>query len=78
MTAYDEVRDEVAEYEPVADVLIENHGTIFTFELATPAARAWVGEHIHDGLWMGKRLVVEHRYAYSVAAGMQADGLVIR
>ena len=60
------------------DVRVENHGTIFTFELVTEPARAWVAEHVpDDAQWLGGRLCVEHRYARDLAAGMQGDGLVV-
>ncbi len=60
------------------DISIENHGTIFLFRLNTPAAVEWVSQHVQeDAQFFGDALVVEHRYARDVAAGMQADWLVL-
>ena len=59
-----------------ADVTVQNEGSIFLFNLNTEAAREWVSEHVSEDatFWAGS-LVVEHRYAANLAAGMQADGL---
>ena len=60
------------------DVQVENHGTIFTFELLTEPAREWVEDYIpEDAMWMGGRLCVEHRFARDVANGMLGDGLEV-
>jgi hypothetical protein len=62
-----------------ADVTVENHGTIFTFESHTDAGREWIEQNIpEDAQWMGNRLCVEHRYAADIAQGMQNDGLVVK
>jgi hypothetical protein len=65
---------------PQADVVIENHSTIFLFRPLSESARAWIEENVsREGLhpdW--PTLVVEHHYAGNLAAGMQADGLVLR
>ena len=60
------------------DCLVENHGSIFLFRINSPAAYAWVSENVQDDAqFLGDALVVEHRYARDLAAGMQADGLVL-
>lgn len=61
------------------DVTIHNHGTIFTFDLHTEAAHEWVDEHVHvkDYMQTGNGFHCEHRYAYDIALGMQADGLTV-
>ena len=60
------------------DISIENHGTIFLFRLNTSAAVEWVSQNVQeDAQFFGDALVVEHRYARNIAAGMVADGLVI-
>jgi hypothetical protein len=60
------------------DISIENHGTIFLFRLNTPAAAEWVSQNVQeDAQFFGDALAVEHRYAQDLAAGMQADGLVL-
>lgn len=66
--------------KPVAeiDISIENHGSIFLFRINSPAAHAWVSENVQDDAqFFGDALVVEHRYAADLAAGMREDGLVI-
>lgn len=63
-----------------ADVLVENHGSILTFQPLTRRAEEWIKEHIStEGFhpnW--PTLVVEHRYAGDLATGMQTAGLVVR
>jgi hypothetical protein len=60
-----------------ADVLVENHGTIFLFRPITDTAEAWLREHT-AGEWFGGALVVEHRYAGDLAEGLQEEGFAIR
>lgn len=60
------------------DVLVENHGSIFVFQPLTQAGRDWIAENIPEPVWFGGGLCVEHRYAGDIAAGMQADGLVLK
>ncbi len=61
-----------------SDISIENHGTIFLFRLNTSSAVEWVSQNVQeDAQFFGDALVVEHRYARNVAAGMVAEGLVI-
>jgi hypothetical protein len=43
----------------------------------TAEAKEWINEHIHDALWFGSALVVEHRYAWGLAQGMRDAGLVL-
>lgn len=62
----------------MADVTIENHGSIMLFRLNTDAAEEWVDTYVSDDaqLW-GGALVVEPRYAGNLAAGMVDDGLEV-
>jgi hypothetical protein len=61
-----------------ADVRVENHGTLFLFYPLTPAAEEWIAEHVSDDAqFWGPALVVEHRYARDLAAGMTGDGLTV-
>lgn len=61
------------------DVTITNHGSIFLFDLLTPAAKDWVADNVpDDATYLGWSLVVEHRYASDLAAGMMADGLTVK
>jgi hypothetical protein len=62
------------------DILIEGGGSIYIFRPLSDFARSWIEENVsRDGFhpdW--PTLVVEHRYAGNLAAGMQGDGLVLR
>ena len=61
------------------DVLVENHGSIFLFRLYSTAAKDWVDENVSaDAQFLGDGLAVEWRFARDLAAGMQADGLVLQ
>jgi len=61
-----------------ADVLVENHGSIFLFRLCSSSAKTWVDENVQDDAqFFGDGLAVEWRFAQDLAAGMQADGLVL-
>jgi len=60
------------------DISIENHGTLFLFRMNTPAAAEWVSQNVQeDAQFFGDALVVEHRYAQDLAAGMSEAGLVL-
>lgn len=60
------------------DVLVRNEGTVFVFCPLTSLGKEWIDEHVQsDALWFGSALVVEHRYAWPLAVGMQDAGLVL-
>ena len=60
------------------DFSIENHGSIFLFRMNTSAAVEWVAEDVQrDAQFFGDALVVEHRYAGDLAAGIVQDGLAV-
>jgi hypothetical protein len=60
------------------DVLVRNEGTIFLFTPLTPAATNWICVNVQpNAQWFGNALVVEHRYAADLAAGMREDGLIL-
>jgi len=64
----------------VVDVTVENHGTLFAFNLLTDAAREWVAQYvdIEDYMWAGdRRFNCEHRCARHLVEGMLAEGLVV-
>ncbi len=60
-----------------ADVTVENHGSIYLFQLHTQAARDWVAENVHEPLWFGNALACEPRCAHELAGGMDSDGLIV-
>lgn len=61
------------------DVLVSNAGTVFVFCAITPAAKQWVAENVQSEpwQWFENALVVEHRFAWGLAAGMKDAGLVL-
>lgn len=56
----------------MSDVTVTNHGSVFTFDLETEAARHWWAENVGN-----VPPVAEHRYAWGIAEGMQTDGLEV-
>lgn len=63
----------------MADVEVENHGTIFLFRPMTSTAREWFDIHLVAPWtqWFGGAVAVEHRFAREIAAGMMDDGLEV-
>jgi hypothetical protein len=59
------------------DFLVRNEGTVFVFCPVTAEAQEWINQNVHDALWFGSALVVEHRYAWPLAVGMRDAGLVL-
>lgn len=65
----------------VPDFIAENHSSIFLLTPLTPAARAWVNEHIGSDngfqpYW--PTVVIEHRYVADIVRGIQNDGLAVQ
>ncbi len=64
---------------PLADVTIQNEGSLFLFQPCTEAARGWIEENVvGETQWFGSALAVESRFAYDLAVGMIGDGLTVR
>ena len=62
----------------MADVTIENHGSLMLFRLRTVEAEQWVEAFVSDDAqFFGGALVVEPRYAADLANGMENDGLEV-
>ena len=59
------------------DVKVTNEGTVFAFELLTPAAVEWVNANCADPLFLGRTLVVEHRFAWNLFQALVIDGLEV-
>ncbi len=62
------------------DFLVENHDSIFLLKPQTPAASAWVQEHIDESngyqpMW--PTVVIEPRYIDDIVSGIQSDGLAV-
>jgi hypothetical protein len=60
------------------DVLVRNEGTLFLFCPLTSQAKEWIDGYVQpDAQWFGNALVVEHRFAWGLARGMEDAGLVL-
>jgi hypothetical protein len=62
----------------MADVSVQNEGTIFLFTANSEIAREWISENVQeDATYFGAALVVEHRYARGFAESMAEGGLTL-
>lgn len=61
----------------MSDLSFTNHGTVAMCVVHTPAAEAWVAEHVptEPWQWMGTAFAVEPRYVQNLIDGATADGL---
>ncbi len=62
------------------DVVVENHGSLYTFILCTQPARDWVEENVEiEGYMWTNRITFacEFRYARDLCLGMQHAGLKV-
>jgi len=58
--------------------VIETDGnTLFLFTPGNDRARSWLQEHT-DGEWFAGKLVVEHRYALTLAQGLLEAGFEVK
>ncbi len=67
--------------EMLADIEIEDGGSIYLFKPLTDAGRDWLHEHTETESWQwwNGALVVEHRYAGQLAlAAVEKGGLRIK
>jgi hypothetical protein len=61
-----------------SDFVCENHSSIFLLRSVSPAAFAWIEEHLPpDRITFGNAVVVEPRYVWAILVGLQDDGLVV-
>jgi len=59
------------------DFVCENHLSLFLLRPVSPAAFAWIEEHLPpDRLTFGNAAVIEPRYVLAILVGLQEDGLV--
>ena len=62
----------------MADLSIQNEGSIFLLRGLSEAGKAWIAEHIPgDAQRYGGAVVVEHRYIGDIAHGAVNDGLEV-
>ena len=60
------------------DFVVNDQGSIVLLLPNSDAAREWLADNIaDDAMYFGRSLVIEHRYADDVLAGIVADGLEI-
>jgi hypothetical protein len=63
----------------MADLVVENHGSIFLLDPVTDLGRDWIAAHIPaDATCFGGAVVVEHRYIRDIVVGAVTDGLWVR
>jgi hypothetical protein len=63
------------------DVVVEGGRSLYVFRILTEPARTWVEDYVsREGFQpqFPNVLYVEHRYVRDLAAGMQAEGLVVQ
>ena len=63
----------------LADVRIENHGSIILLRPLTNGGKSWLDENItgDEVQYMGNAVVCEPRYVENIVAGMIADDLEV-
>jgi hypothetical protein len=61
------------------DFHVRNGGTVFAFTPLTTAASEWIEENVQaeSWQWLGRSLVVDHRYAEPLIRGILDSGLSI-
>jgi hypothetical protein len=62
-----------------ADVVVENHGSVFVVTPLSPEASEWVDENVQlEGWqWLGASFACEPRYVPSLIDGMHENGLMV-
>jgi hypothetical protein len=61
------------------DFEVSGGGTLYLLHPLTPAARAWVDEHLpEDATWWCGAVIVEHHYIGPIIGGAIGDGLLVR
>ncbi len=62
----------------MADLYVQNEGTIFLLRPLSAAGHEWIDEHIPaDATVYGGAIVVEHRYIGAIIDGATEDGLEV-
>jgi hypothetical protein len=63
----------------VIDFFLQDEGTLAVLFALTPAAEAWVADHLPVDVltWCGGT-VIEHRFVAPIVAGILDDGLEVR
>jgi hypothetical protein len=61
--------------KPAFDFVVRDEGTIWLFTPQTPAAFEFLSEHIHDAMYFGSSLAVDHRCVEGLLAGLAEHNL---
>lgn len=63
----------------MADLIVENHGSVALILPASPAGREWFDSHVEYESWavLGSRIAVDHRYVAPIVDGAVNDGLEV-
>jgi hypothetical protein len=61
----------------MADVVVQNHGSVVLVHPQTEEAKAWIEENVVEPQYFGQALVVEPRYVIGLARGMEEHGLKV-
>jgi hypothetical protein len=65
--------------QPPADILIENHGSIFLLRPVSSVGQAWLQEIVgEESQLFGNAVVCEPRYVADIVFGARGEGLVVR
>lgn len=61
------------------DVTVQDHGTIWTFAVESPAAQVWVAENVDLPDYMGTPVAfsADWRMGRDLVEGMRAEGFVV-
>ena len=63
----------------VIDFVLRPHGTVWTFEPKTDAAKGFVRNdlEVQDWQWLGPVFGVDHRLATDLVAALEGEGFVL-
>jgi hypothetical protein len=66
--------------QPPADILAENHVSVFLLRPVSPVGQAWLQENVigDETQLFGNAVVCEPRYLADIVFGARGEGLVIR
>ena len=66
--------------QPPADILVENHGSVFLLRPVSSVGQAWLQENVigEETQLFGNAVVCEPRYVADIVFGARGEGLVVR
>ena len=62
----------------MADIVIDNWGSVFGLCPETARGLGWLNEHLPDAQRLGVNVYCEHRYVRSIIEAARAAGLELR